>query len=90
MIENLGTSALNARYGRSATTLPTRIADDGTVLLGPCTPPTVHHPLSYRGEGGNGGNSSGPGCGVGNAGTTHRHTGKGDRAYSQGPRDGDD
>ena len=52
--------------------------------------PTVHHPLSHRGEGGNAGNSSGPGCGVGNAGTTHRHKGKGDRSYSQGPRDGDD
>ena len=51
---------------------------------------TVHHPRSHRGEDGNGGNPSGPGCGVGNAGTTHRHTGKGDHSYSQGSRDGDD
>ena len=36
------------------------------------------------------GNPGGPGCGVGDAGTTHRLTGKGDRSYSQGPRDGDD
>ena len=52
--------------------------------------PTVHHPHSHRCEGGNGGNPSSPGCGVGKAGTTHCHTGKGDRSYSQGPRDGDD
>ena len=52
--------------------------------------PTVHHPLSHRGEGGNGRNSCGPGCGVGNTGTTHRHAGKGDRSYSQSRRDGDD
>ena len=37
-IEQLGTGAPNARYNRSAATLPTRLADDGTVLLGPRTP----------------------------------------------------
>ena len=32
----------------------------------------VHHPLSYRGTGGNGRDSCSPGCGTGDAGTTHR------------------
>ena len=50
---------------------------------------TMHHPGSHRGEGGNRGNLGGPGRGVGDAGTTHRLTGKGDRSYSPGPRDGD-
>ena len=50
---------------------------------------TMHHPGSHRGEGGNRGTLGGPGCGAGNAGTTHRLPGKGDRSYSPGPRDGD-
>ena len=31
-----------------------------------------------------------PTCGIGNAGTTHRHAGKGDRSYSQSRRNSDD
>ena len=50
---------------------------------------TMHHPGSHQGEGGNRGNLGGPGRGTGDAGTTHRLPGKGDRSYSPGPRDGD-
>ena len=50
---------------------------------------TMHHPGSDRGEGGNRGNLGGPGRGTGDAGTTHRLPGKGDRSDSPGPRDGD-
>ena len=50
---------------------------------------TMHHPGSDRGEGGNRGNLGGSGRGTGDAGTTHRLPGKGDRSDSPGPRDGD-
>ena len=50
----------------------------------------VHHPLGHRGTGDNGRNSCGPGCGTGDAGTTHRHTSTSDRSDPWSKRNGDD